>query len=47
MKGPASLGLDTNPWHLLRILKSELPSHAKEHPKALKTLATTNYNGTI
>ncbi|XP_032784343.2 protein SERAC1 [Daphnia magna] len=44
MKGPASLGLDTNPWHLLRILKSELPSHAKEHPKALKTLATTNYN---
>ncbi|XP_057380018.1 protein SERAC1-like [Daphnia carinata] len=44
MKGPASLGLDTNPWHLLRILNSKLPPHVQEHSKALKTLATTNYN---
>ena len=45
MKGPGSLGHDSNPWHLLRILKSQI--HIQEHPSALKTLATTNYNGMI
>ncbi len=45
MKGPGSLGHDSNPWHLLRILKSKM--HVQEHPRALKTLATTNYNGMI
>ncbi|XP_046459703.1 protein SERAC1-like [Daphnia pulex] len=44
MKGPTHLGLDSNPWHLLRILKSELPSHTQEHSTALKTLATSHYN---
>lgn len=43
MKGPKSFGLDSNPWHLIRILKSQL--HSQEHDNALKTLATTNYNG--
>lgn len=43
MKGPGSLGHDSNPWHLLRILKSKI--HVQEHSRALKTLATTNYNG--
>lgn len=45
MRGPKSLGNDTNPWHLLRILSSDI--HTQDHPKALKTLATTSYNGSI
>lgn len=45
MKGPKSFGHDSNPWHLLRTLKSEL--HSQEHVSALKTLATTNYNGKL
>jgi hypothetical protein len=47
IKGPTSLGLDSNPWHLLRILKSEIHSHTQEHSTALKTLATSNYNGIL
>jgi hypothetical protein len=47
IKGPTHLGLDSNPWHLLRILKSELPSHTQEHSTALKTLATSHYNGIL
>ncbi len=47
IKGPTSLGLDSNPWHLLRILKSEIHSHTQEHSTALTTLATSNYNGIL
>ena len=45
IKGPKSLGNTTNPWQLLRLLKSDI--HAQEHTQALTTLATANYNGNL
>lgn len=45
IRGPKSLASTSNPWHLLRLLKSD--AHAQDHAQALQTLATTNYNGAL
>ena len=43
LKGPKYVANDTNPWHLLRILKSNL--YSLDHYQALKTLACSTYSG--
>lgn len=43
LKGPESLAGDQNPWHLLRILRSE--SHCRVHKQAAGALATGDYSG--
>jgi len=42
LKGPKFVANDTNPWHLLRILKSN--PHSAAHNQALKTLACSTYS---
>ena len=44
VKGPKSFSKDSNPWHLLRILKSENISQDL-YSQAVKALASSNYNG--
>jgi len=43
LKGPKFVANDTNPWHLLRILKSNL--YSADHIQALTTLAHSTYTG--
>ena len=44
-RGPSSVAADSNPWHLLRLLRSE--AYANEHDRALRTLAaaSASYSG--
>ena len=45
VRGPKSIASDSNPWHLLRILRSE--AYSNEHDKVLRTLASATYSGKV
>jgi len=46
IKGPKSFSNDSNPWHLLQVLKSD--SISEDHiSQVVKALSSSNFNGKI